>query len=124
MTWGRNDLRRIDLGAKRLGANRLGGETTGYRSGVLQNFARTDPDNNHVPNSRRHKTAERGKNLKEGLSARASRISKRSCTFYARERQHILCRVLLHSIIKILTRKGVRKTLWSTRGVCFSARRM
>ena len=30
MTWGRNDLRRIDLGAKRLGANRLGGETTGY----------------------------------------------------------------------------------------------
>ena len=31
MTWGRNDLRRIDLGAKRLGANRLGGETTGYQ---------------------------------------------------------------------------------------------
>jgi hypothetical protein len=30
MTWGRNDLRRIDLGAKQLGANRLGGETTGY----------------------------------------------------------------------------------------------
>jgi hypothetical protein len=35
MTWGRNDLRRIDLGAKRLGANRLGGETTGYLSNKL-----------------------------------------------------------------------------------------